>query len=253
MALLDNQYYGELIPPGRRILVFIPTHLPDDDNPIDISLRAKARFTTAIDAVRQWRAERRRSNVLLAVVGGWPLYCRLPLALHRSFAAAEINKIMSLDEIDLIMGYGVNTVTGFCPTMEWVKENISDINEALVCTSSGHARRLVYESGMHSYFKSISYLESGESRAEDEDQRWSQRAREIPAHQYLVTGRGADISRFGARDALVWEENMNHWASEHQQEAEDYLAEIWRFIGRCEQENIVIRFASNAWRLALNC
>lgn len=238
----------------ERFLVLVPTHIPREDDPRDISVRARARIEAAVEKVRAMREDYGRANVLLGIVGGWSLHRRLPLALHHALAAIDREEILDIEELDLIMGYGVNTVTDFQQTLAWANEYLPDIKEALIVTSEGHARRLIAEAAMHTHFDSITHLESGEPRGAKEDQEWTERAAERPPHQYVVGGRASDVSRFGTRDALAWETRMGYWAQEHPQEFEEYLLKVWDLVRRCEAANTVIRVqGGGGWRLSVNC
>lgn len=237
-----------------RFLVLVPTHIPREDDPRDISVRAAARIKAAAELVRSMREEHGRANVLLGIVGGWALHRRLPLALHHALAAIDREQILDADELDLIMGYGVNTVTDFHETLVWANQYLPDITEAMVVTSRGHARRLIAEAAMHTHFDAITHVESGEPRAAGEDEEWEERAVERPPHQYVVGGRASDVSRFGTRDALDWEIRMGHWADEHPEQFEQYLLQVWDLVRRCEAANTVIRIqGGGGWRLSVNC
>jgi hypothetical protein len=251
---MDSQFLISSLSKPRKIAVFIPTNLPSKEDPRDLSPRALARLQVGIGLARRLRQEVGRANVVVVLFGGWPLHKRLPLAVHHAYAAINIHKLLSADELDFITSYGINTTTDLHGTLRWMKESLLDVQEAYVVTSRGHAERLVAESDMHSLFKIINHVETQEPRyTETEDVEWTERAKDIPPHQYVVSGRASDVTRFGSIDSLEWAEKMRLWAHEHPTEFTQYIANIWELIGNLEENNVVIRSRTpGCWRIDIN-
>ncbi len=201
------------------------------------------------------RDERGRANVIIVVFGGWPLHGRLPLAIQHVYTAVSIHKVLDLDELDFIASYGINTVTDLHGTLAWMKENIAQITEAHIVTSKGHADRLIAESNMHAIFPHIFHVESFEPRdSEDEDERWSKRARSIPPHQYIMAARASDVSRFGSIDSLEWLSRSRDWANSFPEMHRQYMNDIWKLVHGLEENNVaVLTQTPGSWRLRINC
>jgi len=237
----------------RRAAVFIPTNLPTVD-PRDISERAIARFKAGMSCARDLRAEMGRANVLVVLFGGWPLHARIPLAVHHAYAATELHKLLTPDELDLVASYGINTTTDLHGTLKWMKENVLDVQDAYVVTSKGHAERLVAESDMHSLFQKVNHIETGEPRyTKNEDKDWGVRAKSIPSHQYLIGGRASDVTRFGSIQSLEWMAKMKQWAEANPEQFSAYLNGLWDLVGKFEENNVVVRSRSpGCWRLEVN-
>ncbi len=238
----------------RRVAVLINTHLPAQD-PRDISVRALARFTVGIDYARTLRAELGRANVMVVVVAGWPLYNRLPMAIHHVYAAIRTHKIMAAEELDAVFSFGINSATDMHGSLEWMKQHMQGLQDAYVVTSKGHANRLVSESGMHEFFERIYQVETHEPRGDtDEDRRWVLRSKSIPAHQYMVSGRASDVTRFGSLDSLAEAQRMERWARKNPKVAETYIDDIWRFLKDLEEHNVIVKVTTpGCWRIQINC
>ncbi len=208
-----------------------------------------------MEMVRKLRRERGRANVLLVVFGGWPLHKRLPLSVHHAYAAIKKHQLLDTSELDLLVSYGVNTVTDLHGTLEWMKEHVLDVNEAYVATSKGHADRLVAESDMHTLFDKIYHIESNEQREHlDEDRHWSLRAKSVPSHQYIVGGRASDVTRFGSSTSLEWAAKMGKWAEANPLDYREYTDNIWRLVEELEANNVMVRSRTpGAWHLDINC
>ena len=238
----------------RKIAVFIPTHLPADD-PRDFSTRSIARFTVGMEYARRLRADYGRANVIVVVFGGWPLYNRLPLAVHHVFAATAIHNLLEPHELDFVASYGVNSVTDLHGTLSWLDGNLLQTQDAYLVTSTGHAERVAAESDMSSLFENIYHVESAETRGdEDEDDRWSRRALDIPPYQYIVGGRASDVTRFGSQASLLHAHKMEEWALKNPKLYTKYIADIWRFMQSLEASNVIVRcHTPGCWRITINC
>jgi hypothetical protein len=242
------------VPKPRKAAIFIPTNLPALDDPRDINMRSQARFEVGMSYARKLRAELGRANVLVILFGGWPLHGRIPLAIHHAYAAIVMHQFLTADELDFVASYGINTSTDLHGTLKWAQENLLDIKEAYVVTSKGHAERLITESGMHQLFSTIKHVETHEPRsATGEDQLWTTRAKNIPPHQYIISGRSSDVTRFGSIDSLEWAGKMRLWAAENPDKFDTYLANIWRMMGQLEENNVVVRSRTpGCWRIDIN-
>ena len=237
----------------QKFAVFIPTNLPTED-PRDVSDRALSRFRIGAELVQQLREEHGRANVLLVLFGGWPLHNRLPLAIHHAYAAMRMHSIFEVEDFDLIFSYGVNTVTDLHGTLSWMKQNLLNVESAYVVTSTGHAQRLVAESDMYSLFKEVKHVESHEHRSAQEDIDWTERAKNIPPHQFLVGGRASDVTRFGSQDSLEYANKMGEWAENHPHEFKEYMSNIWDLVEELEAANVVVRSNTpGCWRININC
>ena len=247
-------FHPSLMERRVKAAIFIPTNLPAND-PRDISSRARARFEVAMNLARELRKERGRANVLVVVMGGWPLHGRLPLAVHHVYAASRINNMLELDELDLVASHGINTVTDLHNTLEWMKGNLVDIQEAYVVTSRGHAARLVAESSMHSVFERVHHVESNEERSdEQEDELWVSRSLDFPAHQHLYAARAAEVSRFGTLDSFECLQLTREWAEKHPREFRIYMNDVWQMLQDLEENNVAVRsLTPGAWRIDINC
>ncbi len=239
---------------SRKVAVYINTHLPAED-PRDISARSIARFKVGIEQARSLRQELGRANVIVIISGGWPLYNRLPLAVHHAYAAIRLHNILQPHEVDAIFSYGVNTITDLHGSLKWMKENILGVQEVYVASSKGHASRLIAESGMDELFDKVFHTETHEPRGDvDEDHRWILRSRSIPAHQYMVSGRGSDVTRFGSMDSLAEAHRMELWAKANPTASESYINEIWGFLKDLEEHNVIIKAQTpGCWRISINC
>jgi hypothetical protein len=250
---MDHQHTAELFEPVTSA-VFIPTNLPADD-PRDICERGVARFRAGLELARGLRAEHGRANVLVVVFGGWPLHDRLPLAIQHVYAASRLHYLLELDELDFVASYGISSVTDLHGTLQWMQQHLLSIDNAYVVTSKGHAARLVAESGMRSLFAHIHHVESHEPRDDDEeDERWSLRAQNIPPHQYLTAARASEVSRFGSLDSLEWVNKTRQWAQQHPDKHAKYMDDVWNLIKGLEENNVAIRSETpGCWRLTINC
>lgn len=239
---------------NRKSAIFIPTNTPSED-PRELHPRAIARFKMGIEYARRLRKKNGRANVLVVVTGGWPLYNRLPLSIHHVYAAIKTYKFLKPEELDFVASYGVNTVTDLHGTLKWMNDNLVKAQDAYVVTSEGHAERLVAESDMYSLFEKIYHVESGEPRyTPDEDMIWTERAKDIPPYQYIVGGRASDVSRFGAKDSLVYEQKMEMWAKKNPKLYEKYMINIWRLMQDLEANNVIVRcHTPGCWQLTINC
>lgn len=238
---------------SQKSAVFVPTNLPNED-PRDISGRALARFRVAAELLEQLRQEHGRANVLLVLFGGWPLHNRLPLAVHHAYAAIRTHDVFKAEDFDMIASYGVNTVTDLHGTLSWMKENLLNVEKAYVVTSIGHAERLVAESDMHALFHEVEHVESHEHRSHEEDVQWAERAKSIPPHQFLVSGRASDVTRFGSQDSLEYALKMGQWAEQHPEEFKTYMSDIWDLVEELEATNVVVRsHTPGCWRININC
>lgn len=238
----------------RKSAIFINTNLLDED-PRKISQRALYRFKVGMEYARKLRKKFGRANVLVVVMGGWPLYNRLPLAIQHVYAAIEEYKLMEPEELDFVASYGVNTVTDLHGTLLWMNNNLLKVEDAYVVTSIGHAERLVAESDMYSLFEKIYHIETGEPRyTSDEDTNWTLRAHSIPPHQYLIGGRSSDVTRFGTEDSLKEAKKMEIWAKANPLLYEEYINKIWRLMQRLEENNVILRcHTPGCWQITINC
>jgi hypothetical protein len=234
--------------------VFIPTNLPAAD-PRDICDRSIARFKTGIALARKLRKEHGRGNVVLVVFGGWPLHNRLPLSIQHVYAACQIHHILNVDELDFVSSFGVNSVTDLHGTLSWMQEHIMNITDAYVVTSVGHATRLIAESDMYSLFENLYHIETHEHRGHaGEDEHWIDRAKNIPPHQYRISGRASDVTRFGTYDSLEWINKTYAWAETNAGLYSQYTSDVWDFVGELEANNVIVRSQTpGCWRLTINC
>jgi hypothetical protein len=235
--------------------IFIPTNLPSAGDPRDICDRSIARFKAGMEQARELRSKYGRGNVVVVVFGGWPLHNGLPLSIQHVYAAACVHNLMDLDELDFIASYGVNSVTDLHGTLTWMKEHILSVRDAYVVTSKGHAARLTAESDMHSLFDRIYHVETHERRGgKDEDKRWLDRSKDIPPHQYRISGRASDVTRFGTFDSLEWINKTYTWAEKNPKLYSEYISDVWEFVGGLEKNNVVVRSQTpGSWRITVNC
>jgi hypothetical protein len=169
-------------------------------------------------------------------------------------AATDQEGILDLSEVDLITGYGNDTITDFQGTLKWMRDNLAGLESIYVVSSQGHSRRLVAGIEAHGPFPhSIKHIESGERITAEQMESDFLRVAEIPPHQFLQGGRASDVARFSSRDALAWENNMRSWAQDNPEDFETYLSSLWNLVGRCEERNIIIKIAGAGWQLSVNC
>ena len=80
------------------------------------------------------------------------------------------------------------------------------------------------------------------------------RSRSIPSHQYIVTGRASDVTRFGSIDSLAEAQRMDRWARSNPELAKNYIDDVWRFLMDLEEHNVIVKVETpGCWRIQINC